>query len=300
MQTIKLAQDNFKGFFSPVGPLHSHHSVHFWPYNYVDRDSDTLLVTIGDSWTWGMGIQQDYFDAVSKIEEKEDFRLQNLYGNLISKEKNMNWLNLGFYSAGNQWIANKVFEFRALAPLLSFKKIIVMVNLTSTGRWFNTWQDSLTDHKKFFMTNKMTAPEDYENFFVGLNRKILGQIKLLTRSANNIRLLVGTNAVDHCGFDVLEEKDIIPLPWYRLLSNIELNGIFVDTESLKYLPNVENILFNSDQKFAFQKWMMEKIAQAEKQNTMLNTMNHVANDKVHVNHYGHRIWANYILQKILI
>ena len=298
MNKITLDQDNFKYFFSPVGPLHSHHEEHIWPYDYVDRGSDTLLVTIGDSWTWGSGIQ-GYFDAVSKIEEKEDFRLQNLYGNLISKEKNINWLKLGFYSAGNQWIANKVFEFRALAPLLSFKEIIVMVNLTSTGRWFNTWQDSLTDYKKFFMTNKMTAPKDYENFFVGLNRKILGQIKLLTRSANNIRLLVGTNAVDHCGFDVLEEKDIIPLPWYKLLSNIELNGIFVDTESLKYLPSIENILFNSDQKFAFQKWMMEKIAQAEKQNTMLNTMNHVANDKVHVNHYGHRIWANYILEKIL-
>ena len=23
------------------------------PFNFVSRDSDTLLVTIGDSWTWG-------------------------------------------------------------------------------------------------------------------------------------------------------------------------------------------------------------------------------------------------------
>ena len=299
MKKIKLDQDNFKHFFSPVGPLHSHHEEHVWPYDYVDRDSDTLLVTIGDSWTWGSGIQQGYSDAISTNKEKNDFRLQNLYGNLISKEKNMNWLNLGFYSAGNQWIANKVFELRSLAPLLSFKEIVVMVNLTSIGRWFNTWQDSLTDYKKFFMLNDMTAPEDYENFFVGLNRKILGQIKLLTSSINNIRLLVGTNAVDHCGFDVLEEKEIIPLPWYRLLSNTELNGIYVDMDSCKYLSNVENVLFNSDQKFAFQKWMMEKIKQAEKQNTMLNTMNHVADDKVHVDHHGHKIWANYILDKIL-
>jgi len=56
MKKITLNQNNFKHFFSPVGPLHSHHEEHIWPYDYVDRGSDTLLVTIGDSWTYGSGI----------------------------------------------------------------------------------------------------------------------------------------------------------------------------------------------------------------------------------------------------
>ena len=299
MKKIKLDQDNFKHFFSPVGPLHSHHEEHVWPYDYVDRSSDTLLVTIGDSWTWGSGICNSNNDAVTITQDQDDFRRNHLYGNFISKEKNWNWLNLGFYATGNQWIVNKILELRGLVPHLHFKNIVVVCVLTGTARWFNTWQDSLADYKRFFETNKMTASEDYENFFVELNRKMLGQIKLLTRSTDNIRLLVGTNAVDHCGFDVLEGKDIIPLPWYRLLSNTELNGIFVDMDSCKYLPNIENILFNSDQKFAFQKWMMEKISQAEKQNTMLSTMDHVADDKAHPDHNGHRIWAEYILKDVL-
>ena len=56
MNKVTLNANNLQGYFSPVGPLHSHHGEHLWPYDYVDRDSDTLLVTIGDSWTWGSGI----------------------------------------------------------------------------------------------------------------------------------------------------------------------------------------------------------------------------------------------------
>ena len=102
MKKITLDQTNFAKFFTPVGPLHSHHKEHINPYNYIDRGSDTLLVTIGDSWTWGSGINDGYVDAVNSTAQQTKFRLDNLYGNIISKEKEMNWLNLGFYSAGNQ------------------------------------------------------------------------------------------------------------------------------------------------------------------------------------------------------
>ena len=299
MKKIILDQNNLKGFFSPVGPLHSHHEGHIWPYDYVDRGSDKLLVTIGDSWTWGSGIDNSYNSANNEPDVQKKFRLNNLYGNLISSAKDMNWLNLGFYAQGNQWIANKVFELRALEPLLDFKEINVMCILTSTGRWFYTWQDSLTNYKKFFQTNKMLHFADYEEFFINLNRNILQQIKMLTSSAETIKLLVGTNAVDHCGFDVLNKEEIIPQPWYQLLSPTRLDGISVDNECIKYLKNIENFLTNSDQKFIFQKWMLEKINQADQQKKMLNNMDYVSEDTFHPNYNGHRQWANYLLDNIL-
>ena len=299
MKKITLHQTNFKQFFSPVGPLHSHHDEHIWPYDYVDRGSDTLLVTIGDSWTWGSGIHNVKNDALTITKQEDDFRRNNLYGNLISEERKWNWLNLGFYAVGNQWIVDKVFELRGLIPHLHFKNIIVVCVLTGTARWFGTWQDSLTDYKKFFMTNKMIEPGNYESFFIELNRKLLGDIMLLCGSEDRIRLLVGTNAVDHCGFETLSRDQIIPLPWYKLLSTTDLSGISVDMESIKYLTNMEKLLYNSDQRLAFQKWMSTKIEQAEKQNTMLNTMDHVAYDKGHPNYIGHHKWADYILKQVL-
>jgi len=296
MKKIKLDQDNFKHFFSPVGPLHSHHEEHVWPYDYVDRGSDTLLVTIGDSWTWGSGID-GVFNVVN-ITEEDNFRRNHLYGNLISKEKKWNWLNLGFYSMGNQWIADKVFELRALLPHLEFKKIIVMCVLTGTARWFHTWQDGHVDYKSHFVNNAMTKIQHYENFLLDINREVIGQITHLTNSAGNVRLLVGTNGVDHCGFDSLRHEQIIPLPWYRLLTDTKLNGISVDIDSIKYLPSIENYL-SSDQKFAFQKWMMTKIDQAEKQTDVIKNMRDVSLDGFHPTFNGHRIWAEYILKDVL-
>ena len=299
MKKITLDQNNFKHFFSPVGPLHSYHEEHVSPYDYVDRDSDTLLVTIGDSWTWGAGICNANTDAINITEQEDNFRRNHLYGNLISKDRSWNWLNLGFYSIGNQWIANKVFELRGLVPRLEFKKIIVMINFTGAGRWFNTWQDSLTDYKKFFTTNKMTEQQNYENFLIELNRKLLREIMLLCGSDERIQLLVGSNQVDHCGFDVLHTDQVIPLPWYKLLSNTDLDGIFVDLESIRGLQRMEHLLDNSDQRIAFQKWMIAKIEQAEKGNEIISKMQDVAEDKCHPNHNGNRKWAEYLLKDIL-
>ena len=298
MKKITLNQNNFKHFFSPVGPLHSHHEEHIWPYDYVDRGSDTLLVTIGDSWTWGTGLCDFNPTATNITAEQNDFRLNHLYGNLISKERNWNWMNLGFYAMGNQWMANKVFELRALSPLLEFKEIIVMVNFTATGSWFNTFQDSLTDYKTFFNTNKMTAVEEYENFLFELNRKLVKDIILLTKSEKRIKLLVGTNSVDHCGFDLLQEEQVIPIPWYSLLTDTKLNGTFVNVDSIKYLPSMEKFLDNK-QKFAFKEWMIQKIDQAEKQTAMTKTMQDVTPDGFHPNHNGHRKWAEYILHEVI-
>jgi hypothetical protein len=53
----------------------------------VDRDSDTLLVTIGDSWTWGSGIQQGYFDAVSTNKEQNDFSPNWCHPNIEGHKK---------------------------------------------------------------------------------------------------------------------------------------------------------------------------------------------------------------------
>lgn len=298
MNKITLDQKNFKHFFSPVGPLHSHHAKQIWPYDYVDRGSDTLLVTIGDSWTWGSGLCDHYTDAANCTAEDNEFRKNHLYGNLISNSKSWNWLNLGFYSIGNQWIANKVFELRALVPHLGFKKIIVMCVLTGTARWFNTWQDGLMDYKSQFQNNAMTETVHYENFFTDINKKIIEQITHLTNSAANVRLLVGTNGVDHCGFDSLREEQIIPLPWYRLLTDTRLNGISVDIDSVKYLLSMENYL-SREQKFAFQKWMMAKIDQAQEQTAMINSMRCLSADGFHPTHNGHRKWAEYILQKVV-
>ena len=298
MQKIKLSQQNLKFFFSPVGPFHSWHTESYWPYDFVDRNSKTLFVTIGDSWTWGSGIINGFIDMSSGVQTQEK-RKRHLYGNIISENKNYDWLNLGSYNIGNYWIADKVYELRRLLPTLDYDKIIVHCLFTGVGRWFDTWQDSLDNHKKFFESDVGTDTQDYENFLIDLNRKQIAKIQLLFSTVDKVELYIGSNAVELCGADKLPKKQVIDKPWYHLLTDTRLNDIFVDTECLKYLPNIENYLISKDQKFAFQKWMMEKIEQAETQLKMLGGMRCVAEDKCHANAEGHEIYAQYILGKVL-
>ena len=123
---------------------------------------------------------------------------------------------------------------------INFKKVIVICTLTSTGRWLNTWQDSLTDYKKYFTNHAMDTMESWENFFVDINRQCISEIKLLTSSDSRIELFVGTNAVDHSGFDVLDIQQIIPQPWYKLLGDLNLDGIGFDCDG----DAVVSITFN--------------------------------------------------------
>ena len=62
---------------------------------------------------------------------------------------------------------------------------------------------------------------------------------------------------------------------------------------------MEHLLDNSDQRIAFQKWMIAKIEQAEKGNEIISKMQDVAEDKCHPNHNGNRKWAEYLLKDIL-
>ena len=298
MQKIKLTQHNLKHFFSPVGPLHSHHTETYWPYDFVDRNSKTLYVTIGDSWTWGSGIITGYIGYNAPAKKQEE-RKQNLYGNIITKSKNYDWLNIGGVGQGNYWIADKVFELRRLLPRLEYNKVVVHCVLTSVGRWFGTWQDSTEDHRQFFQSTIGTNEQDYENFLVDLNRKQIAKIQLLFSSVDNVEFYIGTNVVELCGTDQLPKIHIIDTPWYHLLTDTRLDNVFVDIESTKYLPNIENYLTTSDQKFAFQKWMMKKIEQAETQHQMLGQMLCVAEDKCHPNAQGHETYAKYILENYL-
>lgn len=49
-------------------------------YHEVDRGSNTLVVTIGDSWTWG-----DRLGKTTLEYDDRDYRTSHIYGALISR-----------------------------------------------------------------------------------------------------------------------------------------------------------------------------------------------------------------------
>jgi hypothetical protein len=69
------------------------------PDFFIDGDPNSLLVTIGDSNTWGQGLgrcTQDHDDIES--------RKAQCYGRTMSNRLNSSWLNLGFSGCGNGYV----------------------------------------------------------------------------------------------------------------------------------------------------------------------------------------------------
>ena len=124
---IKLSQDDWLNFFSHIDTGHflSTNSLRQSPFHFVDRKSKTLLVTVGDSWTWGADILEGAND---------EYRVKNIYGNLISQHLCADWLLLAQSGSGNLWLARKVQEFNRMVDFLDYERVILICTFTESGR----------------------------------------------------------------------------------------------------------------------------------------------------------------------
>jgi hypothetical protein len=57
-------------------------------YNERAVDSDTLTITVGDSWTWGDSLDYDH-------------RQTQIYGNLLAEKFNSDFINIGLCGGSN-------------------------------------------------------------------------------------------------------------------------------------------------------------------------------------------------------
>ena len=139
---LKQLSDRMNGFF-----FHSRHS-------------NTLVVTVGDSWTWGQCLggyneiktykDHDWQTINGLVTNVNADRLNNAYGNLLSQQLNSDWLNLAFPGWSNVHMSQVVQNLGKVIPSLHYSNIFVIVTLTEVGRWFNTHVDINIDHQKLF------------------------------------------------------------------------------------------------------------------------------------------------------
>jgi len=101
---------------------------------------DTLLITIGESWTWGDSLP--------------DNRLKNVWGYRLATKLQMDWLNIARCGASNFWIfyqLSELIRFSNNNNQFPYKKIVFVFCLTETGRELNeNWEWYGHDPIKFF------------------------------------------------------------------------------------------------------------------------------------------------------
>jgi hypothetical protein len=298
MQTIKLTQESLQHYFSSANITNCHHVMPGYPYDFINNNSDILLVSVGDSWTWGSGINGKHIDIFSE-KQQQDLRRQHVWGYKVAKHMNADWLNLAQYGQGNLWMAERINDFRTLCQFLKYKKIYIVCVFTGCGRWFYTYQDQRINYRENF-NNKMKSLEEYDIFLKGLNSYCINSILASVGHLDNIDILIGTNSVDSLGFESLSSKQILQEPWYKLLDSTHPSSkkkIYTDIDSIKYLINLEELLSNSEQKYIFKRWMLDIIEKSELRSKIFD------NEKIYYDFHplkeSHKVWADYVTEQLL-
>lgn len=263
---MKLTTDTLPEYFTIAGPTNSHYTRPTNCFNFVDRNSDCLVVTVGDSWTWG-----------SNLNIKN--RLEQVYGNLIAAELEADFLNLGQAGSNNFFIAERVEELAKIVPQLGYAKIYLICTFTETGRSFNSHHDMYINYTQWFEQNSI------EDFLAFLNQECYNRIHSVAQQHNMI-LRVGTNFVDPIGFPV----DVIP--WFRQL------GIECPISACAGSTGVTRLAdagqFTNNQ-IAFKTWFSKLVDYS------LN-VDQVCQSKLLINSHpdanGHITWANSIVQTL--
>lgn len=99
-----------------------------------NNNQDTLLITVGDSWTWG-----DHLGNINWITQYDDpVRLQTIYGKKLSEKLKSDWILLARPGCSNYWMYEKLkfFSDQIIQLKSRYKRIIVTITLTEDFREF--------------------------------------------------------------------------------------------------------------------------------------------------------------------
>jgi hypothetical protein len=105
------------------------HTFRQW-YSEDIKDKDTLLITVGDSWTWGDHLGNIDWDQASD----DPVRLTQIFGRKLADKLDADWVNLARPGCSNYWMLEKLQDIQPFIQQARYKKIRVVVTLTEDLR----------------------------------------------------------------------------------------------------------------------------------------------------------------------
>jgi hypothetical protein len=263
---MKLSTELLPQYFTIASAYNSHFRHPTNCFDFIDRDSDSLVVTVGDSWTYGSDLNPE-------------LRLNQVYGNLISSHFSADFLNLAQPGSNNFFIAERVEELGNIVFNLGYKKIYLICTFTESGRSFNSHHDVYIDYVSWFRNNSI------DNFLAFLNNECYNRICDIA-SEHKMIFRAGTNFVDATGFC----PDIDP--WFRQLKiPCDITGHAGSVGANRLLAAKEFV----EDRNQFKKWaidLMNRSIYIDKvcaSRTLINA---------HPTSQGHQIWADAILKTL--
>ena len=281
---MKINNQLLQTHFTLPNPGISHHDVGFNPFNFIDRNQDTLLVTFGDSWTYG--------DDLTPNNDRE-YRLENVFGNQLSKRIGADYLNLAVPGSGNQWTPVLFEEFVQLE--LEYKHIVAIITFTEIGRDFNGWFDRNVDYASW-LRNNIHSSQDYTKFLQWQNNQVATKITMLADRLPNLKLLVSTNFVDPIGFEPFGNRQL-DKTWLEVYRG-KMDDVcyFVSPYIIEKYRSVLELEWSLD-KTTWLEWANKCLVQSEQRLDIIKDPQYFRG-LYHPLIEGHRAWADYLETQI--
>lgn len=273
-----ITQQDIMRYFTQPNKNISHRDPSELPFTFVSRDATRLLVTIGDSWSWGYELSD---------------RVNTCYGNILSEKLKLDWLNLSVPGAGNHYIGQLYLDFVNYVTQrdVAYEEIFCIIVLTETGRDFNGWFDRHVDYADWLRTH-IKSSDDYYKFLEFINDFAIDQV--IKNKPENLEILVGFNFIDSSSVDKL--KDIlIPRTWLEVLfdeSTADDRCHIVSPYIFEKLDDIFSIEWSLD-KNLFRHWQVEQLEKSQQRINKITNSQYFY-PEMHPTERGHRIWAEYL------
>jgi hypothetical protein len=236
------------------------------PYFYKSRDSENLLITVGDSWTWG--------DSLGKTKvrlsiDDTDYRLAHLYGNLVSEKLGHDWINLALPGASN---ARLLSWLETLLEQTIDKRITVIIVLTESGR-----------HEELRLVDPALVTQ--QAVLELILQKTYDKIEEIKAKYPTIKIVVAHNFTDP-----LDNANVLEDGWLEVLTQQRQRNkthivVSEHIQQMNYSHTFPDVLDIMDRAL-----------------TRVETLDGCSycnsGDTRHPTEEGHALWANYLIGKL--
>lgn len=254
-------------------------------WNVDIKENNTLVVCIGESWTWGDGGLTD--------------RPNQMYGRLLSNHYNADWINIGGRGYSNTWMLDFANFVASELKSSDYQKIIFVITMTENGRDCSTRAHHNYDYFKYDPVTEETFDlilSDFEDIYINKLTTLLENID------DRYKLVVGNGfSWNQKTVDWLTSKNITQpnLTWVELLADKQniprperTNLVYNFTFSMHLARLLEtNPKYNS---IEYKSWVIPKMDLAEKTHEFLQKSK--LNFDIHPNAEGHNYWSQEIIK----
>jgi hypothetical protein len=294
MSQILNINENTTSYQAPNG------AVRHW-YNEECNNNENLLITVGDSWTWG-----DHLGSIDWKNIYDDpIRLQSIYGRKLADKLNADWILMANPGCSNYWMLDKLKMYSTQIQQLKtkYKNIYLVVVLTEDLRecsYQREWQH-VADYYSMLINSA-----NLEEFLINVEKKLflefnqvldkLGVITVITRAFTDIwnsnRQYLDKYLLDKTWCDVFQDRIKFDryyqvVPFIGQMSIQPLNDIYISRLEGTQAETFKNNFINLEEKLRA-RW-----------NFLGESPYNLKGSTYHPNIEGHSVFAEYLYHKLI-